>query len=196
MHSWIILVVWICWALQFTGSMKLIKSTQTQTGADGLVHVALCSLCLQSQDRLQSSGAVCFAGGSWSIQRLLWVESHIKVNLAPSALALPSTNLLSVWWGSWTGSPFQNRGANLPNLSRPPPPSPSPDCMVKVKEVKDAYMHQWSLCWLLWGCAQHLDALFSAKWGFYSPKYSCHVKTTLVLRWPVSLVLKYEKKNH
>lgn len=52
------------------------------------------------------------------IQRLLCVESHIKVNLAPSALAPRSTNLLSVWWGSWTSSPFQHRGTNPQDLSR------------------------------------------------------------------------------
>lgn len=51
------------------------------------------------------------------IQWLLCVESHIKVNLASSALAPRSTNLLSVWWGSWTSSPFQHRGTNLQDLS-------------------------------------------------------------------------------
>lgn len=52
------------------------------------------------------------------IQRLLCVESHIKVNLAPSALVPRSTNLLSVWWGSWTSSPFQHTGTNPQDLSR------------------------------------------------------------------------------
>lgn len=112
-----------------------------------------------------------FGGGSWYIQRLLCVESHIKVNLAPSALASPSTNLLSVWWGSWTGSPFQHRGANPPNLERFPS-SPSPDHTVKVKEVNDAYVHSAPMIAVLWGCAQHLHALFSAKWEFYSPEHS------------------------
>lgn len=50
------------------------------------------------------------------IQRLLCVESHIKVNLAPSALALRSTNLLSVWWGSGASSPFQRRATNPQDL--------------------------------------------------------------------------------
>lgn len=96
-----------------------------------------------------------FGGGSWYIQRLLCVESHIKVNLAPSALAPPSTNLLSVWWGSWTGSPFQHRDTNPPNLSRFPS-SPSPDRNVKVKEVKNAYVHSALMIAVLtvvWLCA-------------------------------------------
>lgn len=81
-----------------------------------------------------------FGGGSRCIQRLLCAESHIKVNLAPSALAPPSTNLLSVWWGSWTGAPFQHRGDNPPNLSHFLS-SPSPDRDLKVKGVKGTLAH-------------------------------------------------------
>lgn len=95
-----------------------------------------------------------FGAGSRCIQRLLCAESHIKVNLAPSALAPPSTNLLSVWWGSWTGSPFRHRGDNPPNLSHFPS-SPSPDRNLKVKGVKELSrtVHRWPPC-LLRPCAQ------------------------------------------
>lgn len=49
---------------------------------------------------MTSHAANCELGGHLveeaDIQRLLCVESHIKVNLAPSALVLQSANLLSV----------------------------------------------------------------------------------------------------
>lgn len=115
-----------------------------------------------------------FGGGSWYIQRLLCVESHIKVNLAPSALAPPSTNLLSVWWGSWTGSPLQHRGTNPPNLSRFPS-SPSPDCIVKVKEVKDVYVHSApmiAVMTLVWLCTASLSS-FLCKMGVLLSEILC-----------------------
>lgn len=130
-----------------------------------------------------------FGGGSWYIQRLLCVESHIKVNLAPSALALPSTNLLSVWWGSWTRSPFQHRGTNPPNLSRFTS-FPSPERNVKVKEVKDAYVHSAPmivmftavrLCTAAW-CS------FLCKMGALFSGMFCNVKTTLMMRCLISLL--------
>lgn len=69
---------------------------------------------------MTTQAANCELGGHLveeaDIQRLLCVESHIKVNLAPSALVLQSTNLLSVWWGSWTGSPFQHTATNPQDL--------------------------------------------------------------------------------
>lgn len=130
-----------------------------------------------------------FGGGSWYIQRLLCVESHIRVNLAPSALAPPSTNLLSVWWGSWTSSPFQHRGANPPNLTRFPS-SPSPDRNVKVKEVKDAYVHSApviAVLTVLWVCAASWCS-FLCKMGVLFSRMLCYVKTTLMMRCPISLL--------
>lgn len=122
-----------------------------------------------------------FGGGSWYIQRPLCVESHIKVNLAPSALAPPSTNLLSVWWGSWTGSLFQHRGANPPNLSHFSA-SPSPARNVKVKEVKDAFVQSAPMIAVLAWCA------FLCKTGVLFSRILCYAKTTLMVRCIILLL--------
>lgn len=143
---WWIPSLWaICWALQFTGSMKLIKSTQKHkqelmVWSMSFYAAFVCKAKIGCRLRVKGP----FGGGSWYIQRLLCVESHIKVNLAPSALALPSTNLLSVWRGPWTSSPFSNTEPLICQTFHVffPHSSPSPECStnIKVKEVKDAYV--------------------------------------------------------